>query len=243
MLNLSVSGASIEDLLAIWELSSKKFNPAYVFLGADPWIFNANSGQSRWKSLETEYGAALSKLKLVKDYNNTSPIPTSYFNAISVKLYESVNQSKIKAANDSPSLVDKIRKDGSRVYNVAYANKPAEEIARGALSYVSYSMSNYKYADEVRHILEKFISKLKSQNYKVVLVLSPYHPRLYDLMRLQDKKFLVIESTFIKIAEKYGVQLIGSYDPTKVGCSSEDFYDGMHPKADCINKVFSELKR
>ncbi len=40
-----------------------------------------------------------------------------------------------------------------------------------------------------------------------------------------------------------GVQLIGSYDPTKVGCSSEDFLDGMHPKDKCMEKVFSELSR
>lgn len=91
--------------------------------------------------------------------------------------------------------------------------------------------------------LEKFVSELKAQNRKVVLVLSPYHPSLYDLMRLHDRKFLDIESIFKEIAVIYGVQLIGSYDPIKVGCSSEDFYDGMHPKDKCMKKVFSELRR
>ena len=154
-----------------------------------------------------------------------------------------MNQSKIRADDDSPSLVDKIRQDGSRVYNLTYANKSLEEIERSALSFVSYGMTNYEYSNEVRHIFEKFVSELKSQNLKVVIVLSPYHPSTYDLMRLQDKKFLEIESIFMEIAVTYGVELIGSYNPTKVGCSSEDFYDGMHPKGKCMNKVFSELKR
>lgn len=243
LLNLSVSGASIEDFVAIWELSSNKFNPAYVILGADPWIFNANSGQTRWKSLEAEYGSALSKLGVNKIAGHSQNVSASRLNAAAVKFYDSVNQSKIKAEDDSPSLADKIRKDGSRVYNLAYASKSLEEVERGAPNYVSYAMTNYQYSSEARHILEKFVSELKAQNRKVVLVLSPYHPSLYELMRLQDKNLLEIESIFKEIAVTYGVQLIGSYNPTKVGCSSEDFYDGMHPKEKCIEKVFYELRR
>lgn len=243
LLNLSVSGASIEDLIAIWEMSSNKFKPSYVFLSADPWIFNINSGQSRWKSLETEYSSALFKFGIARDVINTQSFSTSRLNSAIVKFYDSVNQSKIRAEDDLPSLVDKIRKDGSRVYNLMYASKSREEVERGALSYVSYAMSNYQYSSEVRQILEKFIAKIKAGNRKVVLVLSPYHPSLYQFMRLHDRKFLEIESIFIEIAMTYRVDLIGSYDPTKVGCTSEDFYDGMHPKDKCMGKVFSELRR
>ncbi len=165
------------------------------------------------------------------------------FNAVAVKFYDFVNKSQIRANDDSPSLSDKIRKDGSRVYNLAYANKSLEEVERGALSYVSYAMSDYQYSNKIRHILEQFVSELKARNHKVVLVLSPYHPRLYELMRRQDKNLLGAEFIFKDIAETYGIQSIGSYDPTKVGCSSEDFYDGMHPKERCMEKVFSELRR
>lgn len=244
LLNLSVSGASLEDLIAIWDLSSSKFSPAYVFLGADPWIFNVNSGQSRWKSLEAEYGFALSKLGLhTKDVTNAKSLSTSRFNSLAVKIYDSVNQSKIRADDDTPSLTDKIRKDGSRVYNLAYANSTPEEVARDALSFISYAMSKYQYSNEAKDILEKFVDKLKAQNRNVVLVLSPYHPSLYDQMRLHDRKFLEIESIFKDIAITHEIQLIGSYDPTKVGCSSEDFYDGQHPKDKCMVRVFSELKK
>lgn len=243
LLNLSVSGASIEDLVAIWKLSSNKFDPSYVFLGADPWIFNVNSGQSRWKSLETEYSSALSELGMASDTSNTQRKSTPRLNPAFVEFYDSVNMSKIKAEDDLPSLQDKIRKDGSRVYNLMYANKSQEEVERGSLSYVSYAMSNYQYSNEARRILEKFVAKIKAENRKVVLVLSPYHPSLYEHMRIQDRKFLEIESIFREIAVTYGIDLIGSYDPTKVGCSSEDFYDGMHPKDKCMEKVFSELRR
>lgn len=243
LLNLSVSGASLEDLVAIWELSSKKFNPTYVFLGADPWIFNRNSGQSRWTSLSEEYSKALAGLGISKEINVSPAKSQSYLNTIAVRLYYFFNHSKIKAEDDKPSMTDKIRKDGSRVYNLSYANKSSSEVERGVQSYIFYAMTNYSYSSEVESILGRFVSELKRQDKKVVFVLSPYHPALFQLMRSEDRKFLEIESKFREIAVSSGAELIGSYDPVKVGCSSEDFYDGMHPKDNCINKIFSLLRK
>jgi hypothetical protein len=193
--------------------------------------------------LEAEYGLALSRLGLAKEVSRTQSRSTSSLMSLAVKFYYSVNQSKITADDDTPTLVDKIRKDGSRVYNLAYATRSPEEIERGALSFASYAMSNYQYSYKARDILERFVSYLKAQNLKVVLVLSPFHPKLYTQMRLHDRKFLEIESIFKEVAVMYGVQLIGSYDPAKVGCSPEDFYDGMHPKDNCMKRVFSNLRR
>ena len=241
LLNLSVSGASLEDLVAIWQLSSNKFNPKYVFLGADPWIFNLNSGQKRWTSLSKEYGTALASFGINADINVPTANSQSRLNSIAVKLYDSVNLSKIRAEDDTPSTTDKIRKDGSRVYNLSYANKSSSEVERGAQSFISYAMTDFSYSSEVSTILEKFVSEIKRKNTKVVFVLSPYHPKLFSLMRSEDVKFLEIESKFIKLAESSGAEVIGSYDPAKAGCSSEDFYDGMHPKAKCIEKIFSSL--
>ncbi|MGG5872025.1 acyltransferase family protein [Pseudomonas peli] len=244
LLNLSVSGASLEDLLAIWELSARKFNPSYVFLGADPWIFNRYSGQSRWTSLGSEYSAAVSRLGFSNETKFSVSKAPSSLNAVAVEFYKSVNQGKkIGAEDDLPSMTDKIRKDGSRVYNLAYANKSLGEVERGAVSFISYAMSSYGYSSEVRVILERFVAELKAQNRKVVFVLSPYHPTLFELMRLEDRKFLEIESIFREIAGSNGIQVIGSYDPVKVGCSYEDFYDGMHPKDECMAKVFSEFSK
>lgn len=242
LLNLSVSGAKLEDLLAIWELSSDKFDPSYVFLGADPWIFNVNSEETRWNYLSKEYGIALARLGIKKEIAvlpAKRPLP---FNSVAVRIYDSINQSKTRAEDDTPSVSDKIRKDGSRVYNLSYANKSPSEVAREAQGYISYAMEDFAYSSEVSNIFERFIIKIEKQNRDVFLVLSPYHPKLFELMRLNDVKFLEIETEFRKIAERSGAKVIGSYDPSKVGCSSEDFYDGMHPKDRCIDKIFSQLK-
>ena len=54
-LNLSVSGASVEDLVAFIPESVNKFKASVVYIGADPWLFNKKSGQTRFTSVNNMY--------------------------------------------------------------------------------------------------------------------------------------------------------------------------------------------
>jgi peptidoglycan/LPS O-acetylase OafA/YrhL len=62
LLNLGVSGSSVEDAVAIWKLASEKFDPDLLLVSADPWLFNAKSGQDRWLTLESAYYSELAEL-------------------------------------------------------------------------------------------------------------------------------------------------------------------------------------
>ena len=62
ILNLGVSGASIEDHITLLEMSLQKFNPETVIIGLDPWLFNKFNYQGRWKSLKKEYRKSLIKI-------------------------------------------------------------------------------------------------------------------------------------------------------------------------------------
>ena len=63
-LNLGVSGATVEDHVALLDLATTKFNPKTLIIGTDPWIFNSASGQKRWQSLKTEYENAIYDYKI-----------------------------------------------------------------------------------------------------------------------------------------------------------------------------------
>ena len=54
--------------------------------------------------------------------------------------------------------------------------------------------------------------------------------------------FLELEQKFRDIAFQQEIQIIGSYDPNIVGCTSDEFYDAMHPKESCMQKVVSKFK-
>jgi len=99
-------------------------------------------------------------------------------------------------------------------------------------------MNDFKYDAVAISNLESFVSYLKDNDVKVTLVLSPYHPQLYQLMESRKPIFLELERWYRDFADENEIQIIGSYDGRKFGCSGEEFFDGMHPKSSCLNKLF-----
>ena len=243
IINLGVSGASIEDDVAIAGMAIKNFQPSSILIGADPWLFNSKSGQERWKSLYKEYIAALSSLKISTAHlaDLTDDKKQSRLFTISSKIYDLVNYQNFNAINDIPETRSKIRRDGSRVYNLAYAKNNQKEISAGFNDLLNYSMTDYDESKKSQDIFGRFIDAY-SKNYNVVLVLSPYHPDLYEHMKIKRPIYLEIESNFRHFSKLHGVKIIGSYNPYKVGCTSTDFYDGIHPNDVCMGKVLNELE-
>jgi peptidoglycan/LPS O-acetylase OafA/YrhL len=249
VLNLGVSGASVEDDIAIADLVMKKFKPSTVLLGADPWLFNAKSGQDRWLSLRDEYVEGLSSLgrpdlKALANppkWDQTLSSGNELFN-LGSRLYDSVNRSKLAVDNDVPEVRDKIRRDGTRVYNTSYATKTEGEMEREFDDLLNYSMASYIPSKESKSNFESLVESY-SKRCRVVLVLSPYHPKMFERMKAERRIYLDTEREFRALARKYGVRIVGSYDPAMVGCGRSDFYDGMHPKENCMEKALSELAR
>jgi len=249
VMNLGMSGATVEDDVAVAGLAFEKYDPRLILIGADPWLFNSNSGQDRWKSLQDEYHYALMALQGGKNYASRSQ--TSSFSEkddvlsflwpsqILNKMYQSVNIANEYAEDDTPALRDKIRSDGSHVYNTVFAAHSKQEIERSFEPLLNYSMSKYVFSNEKHDIFKKLVLRCRDFG-EVVLVLTPYHPKLYSKMQ-QRKEFLDSENRFRLLAETTGARIIGSYDPSVVGCSEDDFYDGMHPKEKCMDHVISIL--
>lgn len=242
ILNLGVSGASLEDDVAIAYMALRRFNPSIIFVSADPWLLNRRSGQNRWKSLDAEYRAALAELGLADSPPNKVGRHTSRTEISGVAaFYRAINRFRIAAEDDTPSDMHKIRRDGTRVYSLAYANKARSAVDRDAISFATYAMSPFEYSSEAEKLLLAFLRK-ESRNRRVVLVLAPYHPRLYRFMQAQRPEFLSLERSFRDIAKQSGVEIVGSYDPGKVSCTADEFYDGMHPRPSCMRKVLAHIK-
>ena len=240
-LNLAVSGASVEDILAIAYLATDKYRPVRIYISADPWLFNSNSGQSRWEALSHAYKEELRILGVDIKVNEPavkSPIP---FNQLLSRIYTEVNVNRIGAPDANPELIDKIRKDGSRVYNIEYENLTQSAIELEALDALNYAMLNYKYSVGNETQLEFLLRNLKD-DYKVFLILSPYHPKVYKAMQEKNMVYLQIEQMYKDIATRTGVQIVGSYNPAQVGCNKFEFYDGMHPKESCMKKLLAVIQ-
>lgn len=251
VLNLGVSGASIEDIISFLHMLTARFEPRTLVIGIDPWLFNASSGQDRWRTLTPEYHSAIEALNSTTSatgkVRDGAPSPKTdasgnFMSRMANRIYAAVNIRDVIAKDDAPGFKQKIRPDGSIVYNLAYEGKSQEQIERGFPELLGYSMKEYRFSTENERLFETMIRHYKSQ-FTIVLVLPPYHPGLYRRMQEEKPAILAMEQRFRTIAHKHGIQIVGSYDPSAVGCTPGEFHDGMHPKDECMRRVISDLKK
>ena len=241
LLNLSMSSAYLQDYLAIWYLASKKFKPRLVLIGAEPWLFNAEEKHIRWQTLESEYYSSLLELDIkINQKPSNSPSKNISEDSLQTIIFNHLNIYS-NGITDIPSpYLDKIRKDGSRIYNLGYANKTDNEVNKNAVA-DSYLINPYIYSAIKEEIFKKLINAIE-ENSKVVFILSPIHPTLYKYMLSINDPYIKNEILYRELAERNGIEIIGSYDPKKIGCLAREFYDGIHPKDTCLIKVLNQLK-
>jgi peptidoglycan/LPS O-acetylase OafA/YrhL len=251
ILNLAVSGASIEDDLAIGYLALNKFNPSTIIISADPWLFNSLPVQYDWKFLNDEYQSSfdffsiLSKSRISEKNTNLKKndnlIKENFFYNRFYKVYNYINILRLESNNDLSESRGKIRPNGSRIYSINYVKKTQNKIISEFDNLLKYGMFPYVPANNSKEIFEDFVRNI-SKKYRVILVLVPYHPKFYQKIENEREVYLDIEKDFIDLAKKNKINIIGSYNPSKIGCSDGDFYDGMHPNNNCMKKILSLLK-
>lgn len=244
ILNLGVSGASIEDHIAITLMALEKFDVNTVLLGADPWLFNKYNYQSRWKTISEEYKLSLKNIQsnvkhnnIIKDSNTKNIF---FYEKLINKLYNFLNIRKldleIKKKQINNLKKDIILKDGRRVYN----NREIKEKLKPKL--LLYSMNDYEFSDEYYTLYKSFINYLSNvYKKKVILVLSPYHHPSYQLTVQTKPFYLDAENKFRELSKETNIKLVGSYDASLTFCDSKEFYDHMHPKNSCMAKILNKI--
>ena len=104
-------------------------------------------------------------------------------------------------------------------------------------------MEEYTAPDAERlEILEKFLTYMQEKGINVILVLTPYHPLVYDnALEKADHYtgFFATEPAVHRIADKLGIPVYGSYNPYAIpNTTGADFYDGIHVRGECIARYF-----
>lgn len=259
--NSSVSGATIQDYLAIYGIFLERgLIPKTVVIGAEPWLLNKNNGQERWEVLKGSYEAMIGKLHMenhpgqffwpsysLKLEKISQLLNIKYF-IRSVKLLK--RDRHIYASEDLEGEVPIKHADGSLSYAKAFREMQPTQVREKAVKYAQeipvYSLGAFKKLDEqLKEMLEKFIDLLNREGIEVILFLAPYHPVTYEILMNQEGYRGILreaEAYFRDLAKRKGLKVIGSYDPRGLG-GLEDFYDGMHPKENCIKNILQQLRQ
>ena len=125
--NHAVSGASIEDFIAIYQMYlDKDFVPSKVVIALDPWILNQNNGKNRWQIIGKYCQTAASTLNISVKHESSLNLfhLTKWLNLMSLSYLKASFESCIRSllhreAHNEPFAtmeddleVDVVRYDG-----------------------------------------------------------------------------------------------------------------------------------
>jgi hypothetical protein len=254
--NAAVSGASLEDDYAILQVYKEhRLTPRFLVLGVDPWIFNRDSQQLRWKSLEPEYLRAISssastaKTKLIDKARLAKFLQLISFDYFQASLKSAGRSDRNYFPTKAPELDVHIRRaDGTITYKRDYALRSPEKVTDWVHQQTTktpiYSLGNFKELDpEYRSQFSALITGLKANGTQVVIFLAPYHPDMYAALTHSDspyRRVIEVEKYLREFAKTQDLQLVGSYDPAKLACDRNSFYDEMHPKPECLANIITK---
>lgn len=252
--NYSVSGASIEDYIALIQVHKNKFGklPKNIILGLDAWIFNKYNGQTRYLSLRDEYNQFMEILnyRIEKTFKKEEISKSKFSYFISLDYF--IQNIKTFRKKQTYYIVDNIEvddalkmPDGSIYYPYKTRFPNFDEVEKVAKSYAQgnvYSLEMYEELSNIE-LFEKLIIYLKENGVNIYFYLTPYNPITYDILVL-NKKYKIIEKAedYLKnFAKQNSIKLVGSYDPHNYNLKNSDFFDGMHALDIAHEKIFKDL--
>lgn len=253
ILNLSVSGAGIEDHLALTYLALQSGRPKKIILGVDPWTLTFGKGQS-WTAYRNDYIQARTEiLGKRSDAEGRTHDKAAFAKLLNLINLEYTLRSAGTAIHDfrngaptitaAPELNPVVGwdysvqlKDGSHVYSAKYIVEASQNIIPlGGSTYLTDGELNQKVAIDTYRALLQWV---RSQNVEPILLLTPYHENVWKSPDSPNTVALRgAEPVVINLAHELDVKLIGSYDPRITGCQSNEFYDFMHPTAACLSRL------
>lgn len=247
--NHGVSGASIEDLIALYQLlkSSNKL-PKKFIIGVDPWTFNENSEQVRWASISKAYNDFHQQMDnpFIKEMNKyQNLISPSYFQSSILYLPELFKENQPIPTDTKHNINSTKLKDGSVSYKKKYRETSKKIRANNITQYLSkemFAIENFEHvSDEIWNEFETLLNTLKKDNIEVLFYLEPYPPRIYKMVEKDYPMVIKTEALIIDYAKRNHIKIIGSFNPAFLQLEEDDFLDEKHVNEKTIQKIFSSI--
>lgn len=260
LLNLGVSGASLEDIsiFSYLVLNNTKL-PKKVFINITPWTlkFGMDNRYGIYKKYYNEMNILLEEVDIHHTISYESQLIKNLFNGeyLQYSLKELFEQTKRE--NDINNLFTKeirfplkpfsyttgykesiLLKDGSHVYSKKWIETQKSKNASLTMGDGSYKINNNIYDKSALKYLIKIIKTYQDNGVEVALILTPYHPNIFKKGDTKPvKHFKKVEAITIRVGLDHNLTVYGSFFPNNIGCTSKEFFDSMHATNECFNKI------
>jgi hypothetical protein len=251
ILNLSVSGAGLEDQLALTHLVFTKsvHAPTKLILEIAPWTF-AFGRDLRWSNAyPDDYREMLNVLETPESADLTEGQHSKATNLISLQytkeslkeLYRMAFAEYKKEIQQAPPLQEDfggkypaLFPDGSLLYSAYYYRSTNQ-------TKVKPGGDNYKTGGTDPKAISLYVRFLKwviQQGHEPILIMTPYHPKVLTYSDSANSKAIrETESVVAAIKADLNLAIIGSFNPNYTKCDESEFLDFMHARVSCLNKL------
>ncbi len=258
--NNSVSDATLEDYLAIYEMYHRRnLKPALLILELDPWLFRVGRTPNPvyWLSIKDDYErlacrAGLPDKKEAQAWlyakaiglRYSTLISPSYFQVAIHQIFRTLKNGEKFCYVPTGQTLDHYAmrlKDGSLRYGQAMRVASVSSVRAAAETEAfQYQPDVPAMSETAQTKFEKFVKVAKHDGVRVIFFLPPFHPDYYGHLRQSGLlgEFSKAEDYYRRLALEDGIVVLGSFDPQKCSCGEEDFYDALHPKPSAVIKIF-----
>lgn len=266
--NMGVTGADVRDCMtSYYKMVSYGKAPEVLIWSVDPWVFYDDPAAYDERADAELYNEFLTKvLGVATDYEE--PDRVELWKALAEPAYFQgnvdyfiKNHGQATVTDDDGNTIDFNpvtgdpyaqpsnikRSDGSILYEPSFRNQTQDQIlAQAAAACQTFNSVHMEGFDALGSTataaFEAFINYAHSQGTTVILVLSPWHPYLYDYLLNETELhqgFFAVEPWIRQFCAVHGIPLYGSFDPSCIpGIEEMDFFDGLHCKDTGIAKFF-----
>ena len=261
-----VSSAVLEDyigILGIFETVDKL--PRRVIIGVDPWIFDAECSENRYRSIQNYLNYELKAINhedagdpplhgssLISRFDKLKELVSfSYFQAsvYSIKsvIFDDAVTGITREDNAEYGERMKIMPNG-RFLPRAARFMTADECTANAKQALGsdnvFLVSGFEELSEEKMVMfEQMVDYLLKKNVSVEFYLPAWFPDYYEAFTCGGEYAGVIkaESYVRSMAEERNIVVHGSYDPAATGNTRDDFMDDLHLKPEIMLQQFKYI--
>lgn len=260
VINNSISGPTIEDQLAIFEMYLQKgWHPKRIIIGVDPYFLNEQkTARNLYGSIRDYYyqmsdtlGIPIEKKNgfALKYGNYKKLFLIQYFQESALFLLSTGNNHEYLPTDSSYNTTLTKLTDGSITYSKEQRERSVENVENRVKTISSEELAGYfqpieNYDQDYIRKFGIFIDYLKRKGIEIDLVMPPFHPLWYAHFTgdAKFKSYLATEDFFINFAHSKHIRFFGSLNPALCGVDENEFYDEMHLKPSGMRKVFQHSR-
>ena len=259
IINLGVPGSTLEDYFSFSNILLERKNTIRtIVFGIDHWSLKFEQ-DGRYPLLQSDLDKMRFRLKISKNFGASSTVSLvenlinlQYLNLSLNKIFsknklkeddeedkrdeETFNYAKNFNHNNGISGTSVTLPDGSKIYSSEAPGRELKEINGFQTYKVSEAIDGGWYEEKAVDDFIKLVKLLKGK-FNIIFLMTPYHPKVWDLDQPIIDLMINIENKIHLIAKELNIKVIGSYNPIKIGCSKNEMFDSMHAKAKCLIKL------